>query len=117
LARQVVQPTHALDRDQERLVGVQAHGEELVDGPAQVVFELLGVGRAELSAAQRVLTPLRELRLELLVLRRRTWPPNGIAASGLKSSGPSQIPLRASTTVSHWRRCSTSSAAPVSVMW
>ena len=72
----------------------------------------------QLPAALHVLTPLRELGLQLVLAlwRRHAWPPNGIAVNGRKSPGPSQISLSASTTVSHWRRCSASSARPVSVM-
>ena len=81
LAGQVVEAAHALDRDQERLVGAQADGDELVDGTAQMVFELVGVGRLQSPAALHVLTPLRELGLQLvLTLRRRhASAPSGIA--------------------------------------
>ena len=98
--------------------GAQAGGDELVDGAAEVVFELVGVGRLQLPAALHVVAPLRELRLQLVltVRRRHARPSSGIAVSGLRSPGPSQISLSASTTVSHWRRCSASSARPWSVM-
>ena len=118
LAGQVVQATHAFDRDQERLVGAQADGDELIDGTPEMVFELFGVGLLQLPAALHVVTPLRELGLQLVltVWRCHAWPPSGIAINGLKSPGPSQISLSASTTVSHWRRCSASSARPLLVM-
>jgi hypothetical protein len=67
LAGQVVQATHALYRDQECLVGAQAGRDELVDGTAEMVFELVGVGPLQLSPALYVVTPLRELRLQLLL--------------------------------------------------
>jgi hypothetical protein len=44
LAGQVVQATHAFDCDQKRLVGVEANGDEFVDGTPELVFEFLGVG-------------------------------------------------------------------------
>jgi hypothetical protein len=67
LAGQVVQATHAFDRDQERLVGVQANGDELIDGTPEMVFELVGVGLLQLWAAPRVVTPLSELGLQLVL--------------------------------------------------
>ena len=51
LAGQLVQASHAFDRDQERLVGAQADRDELVDATAEMVFELVGVGGLQLSAA------------------------------------------------------------------
>jgi hypothetical protein len=51
LAGQLVQAPHAFDRDQERLVGAQAGRDELVDATAEMVFELVGVGVPQLSAA------------------------------------------------------------------
>ena len=118
LAGQLVEAAHPLDRDQERLVRAQADRDELVDGTAEMVFELVGVGRLQLPAALHVVTPLRELRLQLVLTlpRRHARPSSGIAVSGLRSPRPSQISLSASTTVSHWRRCSASSARPLSVM-
>ena len=88
LAGQVVQATHAFDRDQERLVGAQANGDELIDGTPEMVFELFGVGLLQLSAALHVLTPLRELGLQfvLTVWRCHAWPSSGIAVNGLRCS-------------------------------
>jgi hypothetical protein len=68
LAGQVVQATHAFDRDQERLVGTQAGRQELLDAIAEMVFELVGVRSSQLSAALYIVTPLRELRLQLLLI-------------------------------------------------
>lgn len=67
LAGQVIQATHALYRDQERLVGPQADRDQLVDTTAEMVFELVGVRPLQLWAALYVVTPLRELRLQLLL--------------------------------------------------
>ena len=67
LAGQVVQAAHAFDRDQERLVGVQAGGDELVDGTPEVVLELVGVGLPQLPAALHVVPPLGELGLQLVL--------------------------------------------------
>ena len=60
---------------------LQAGGDELVDGAAEVVLELVGVGRLQLPAALHVLAPLRELRLQLVLAlaRRHAWPSSGIA--------------------------------------
>jgi hypothetical protein len=45
LTGQLVEATHSLDRDQERLIRAQTGRDELVDGTAEMVFELVGVGR------------------------------------------------------------------------
>ena len=118
LARQFVEATHPLDRDQERLIRAQTDRDELVDATTEMVFELLGIGRLQFPPALYVVTPLRELRLQLLLTlpRRHARHSSGITASGPRAPKPSQISLSASTTVSHWRRCSTSSARPLSVM-
>ena len=118
LAGQFVEAAHPFDRDQERLIRAQAGCYELVDGTAEMVFELVGVGRLQFPAAEYVVTPLLELRLQLLLPlpRRHARPSSGIAVSGLRSPRPCQISSSASTTVSHWRRCSASSARPLSVM-
>src|SRR5262249_48916680 len=110
LAGQLVEAAHPLDRDEERLVRAQAGRDELVDGTAEMVFELIGVARPQFPAALYVVTPLRELRLQLLLTlpRRHARYSSGIAVSGLRAPRPSQISLRASVTVSHWRRCSAS---------
>ncbi len=70
LAGQLVEPAHPFDRDQERLVGLQADRGQLVDGVAQVVLELVGVGGGQFRAAAHVVTPLRELRLQLVRIVR-----------------------------------------------
>ena len=115
LAGEVVEAAHPFDRDQERLVRAQAGGDELVDGAAKVVFELVGVDGLQFPAAQHVLAPLLELRLQSLrpVVRGHARPSNGCTVSGARSC---QISLSAPTTVSHCRRCSASSARPWSVM-
>ena len=46
LAGQFVEAAHPFDRDQERLVRAQAGCDELVNGAAEMVFELVGVGRS-----------------------------------------------------------------------
>jgi hypothetical protein len=51
LAGQLVQATHAFDRNQERLVGAQTDRDELADATTEMVFELIGVGGLQLSAA------------------------------------------------------------------
>src|SRR5205814_6560793 len=118
LAGQFVEAAHPFDRDQERLVRAQAGREELVDATAEMVFELVGVRRPQFLAALDVLTPLRELRLQLVLIlpRRHARRSSAIAVSGARSPRPSQISLSASTTVFHWRRCSACSARPLSVM-
>src|SRR5262245_14510443 len=117
LAGQVVEATHSFDRDQERLIRAQAGSDELVDRTAKMVLEFVGVGRLQFPAALHVVTPLRELCLQFVpLLRRHARYSSGIAVSGLRSPRPSQISLSVSTTVSHWRRCSASSARPSSVM-
>ena len=65
LAGQVVQATHAFDRDQERLVGAQASRDALIARTPQMVLERVGGGLPQLSAALHVVTPLRELGLQL----------------------------------------------------
>ena len=87
--------------------------DQLVDRAAQVVLELVGVGGLRLAAALHVLPPLAELGLEAL-------PAVGCGHDGhswgTTVKGARQISLSVSTTVSHWRRCSASSARPCSVM-
>ncbi len=103
LTGQVVEATHPFDRDQERLIRVQAGLDELVHATTEMVFELVGVGRPHLPATPHVLAPLRELRLKLLLplARRHARPSSGIAVSVPRSPRPSQIPLSASMTVAH----------------
>src|SRR6266480_3648542 len=119
LAGQFVQAAHPFDRDQERLVRAQADREELVDGTAEMVFQLVGVARPQFPAALYIVPPLRELRLQCLpaLPDGHAGRSSGIAVSGLRAAPrPSQTSLSAPTTVSHWRRCSASSARPLSVV-
>src|SRR5690606_42157858 len=107
-------------------VGTQPHRQQLVDGTPQVVLQLLDVGLPQLRPASQVAAPLRELRLQPLgtapAVRalRAFLAGHGRTAAGIASvrSSPEPAPLlrSASTTVSHWRRCSASSASPAAVM-
>ncbi len=118
LAGELVEAAHPFHRDQERLVRAQPGRDERVDGAAQVVLQLVGVGLRQLAAALHVAPPLRELRLQLdgAVRCGHARPSSGIAGSVPRSCGSSQMSRSAPTTVSHWRRCSASSARPLSVM-
>src|SRR5207248_8352820 len=97
LAGQFAEAAHPFDRDQERLVRAQAGRDELVDGTAEMVFELVGVRRPQFAAALDVLTPLAELRLQFVLVlpRRHARHSSGIAVSGARLPRPSQISLSA----------------------
>jgi hypothetical protein len=65
LPRQLVEAPHALDRDEECLVVVEANLGQLGDPAAQVVLELFGVGAVQLTAPVQLSAPFGDLGLQI----------------------------------------------------
>ena len=111
-AGQVVEPAHALDGDEERLVGGETGCLEPVDLAAQMILELVDVAAGDGVATADIGAPRRDLLFEagVEVGAHAGAPPS---AKGLRPSRSDHTCWSALLTTLHCRRCSAKASCPL----
>src|SRR5690554_6182784 len=108
LLRHLVDGSEPFHSDDERLVGGEASGHQVVDLAPEVHLQLLDVASVEPWAPLQVSAPLGDLELELV--HRQGLPDASVGRA------PPQASLNVWATATHCRLCSSKAARPSSVM-